>query len=184
MDIDAAAYYMAKKNFFFRDADGFNVNDGRTRHVGAELEARARATSDLSFEANVAYGRHTYRFDRAVTSLPQQTEKIAKGDDVDTAPRWLAGARALWTPGPFMSEFEWVHVSSYFTDAANTQTYPGHHLFNLRVGYEIADSLSLGVAVRNLFDKLYAERADFAFGEERYFPGEERTISVSLSAKL
>lgn len=182
IDIDASAYFMAKKNFFFRDADGFNVNDGRTRHVGVEVEARAQATGDITLDANVAYGRHTYRFDRPVASLPQQSERIRKGDDVDTAPRWLAGARVLWTPGPFTSELEWIYVAPYFTDAANTQTYPGHHLVNLRFSYEIAEALTLGVTVRNLFDKLYAERADFAFGEERYFPGEERTVSMGLAA--
>lgn len=182
IDIDAVAYFMAKKNFFFRDADGFNVNDGRTRHVGLELDARGRASDDLILDANLAFGRHTYRFDRPVISPTQHTEAIRKGDDADTAPRWLVGMRALWTPGPFNGEIEWSYVSRYFTDAANTKTYPGHHLVNLRAGYDVAENLSLTVTVRNLFDTLYAERADFAFGEERYFPGEERTISVGMAA--
>lgn len=184
VSIDAAAYFMAKKNFFFRDADGFNVNDGRTRHVGVEVEATMRASDDLTLDANVAWGRHTYRFDRPVVSPVQQGEAIRKGDDVDTAPRWLAGGRLLWTPGPFSAEAEWLYVSGYFTDAANTRTYPGHHLVNLRAAYDVADGLALYVTARNLADKLYAERADVAFGEDRYFPGEERTISVGIAAEF
>ena len=182
IDLDAAVYFMAKRNFFFRDADGFNVNDGRTRHVGAEFDLTARLAADLTLDANLAYGRHTYRFDRPVSSAPQQSEAIRKGEDVDTAPRWLAGARLLWTPGPFAAEVEWSEVSAYFADAANTRVYPGHRIFNLRAGYEMTPGLALALAVRNLFDTLYAERADFAFGEDRYFPGEERTIAVGLSA--
>jgi len=185
IDIDVAAYYMTKRNFFFRDADGFNVDDGRTRHVGIEADIVARPIASLVIDANVAYARHTYRFTRAVLSAAQATEAISSGDDVDSAPRWLAGARALWTPpGPVSAEVEWLFVGGHFTDAANTRSYPGHHLVNLRAGLELSPHLELSVAVRNLFDRLYAERADFAFGEERYFPGEERTIAVGLRASL
>jgi outer membrane receptor protein involved in Fe transport len=35
-------------------------------------------------------------------------------------------------------------------------------------------------AVRNVFDTRYAERADFAFGGYRYFPGEPRSVSVGI----
>lgn len=183
IDLDAAAYFMAKRSFFFRDADGFNVNDGRTRHVGFEIEATARPTDRLTIDVNAAYGGHTYRFDRPVISLPQRSEAISRGDDIDTAPRWLAGARALWSPpGPVAAELEWVFVDSYFTDAAGARSYPGHHLVHLRADWRISEALAVSVAVRNLFDRLYAERADFAFGEERYFPGEERTVSVGLRA--
>lgn len=186
LDLEAAAYYMEKRNFFFRDADGFNVNDGRTRHLGAEAQATWRAIETLTFDASAAYGRHTYRFDRPILALPQASETIAFGDDVDTAPRWLAGARALWTPGfaPVMMEAEWVHVGAYFTDAANTARYPGHDLLHLRLGWNLDDRIALSFTVRNLLNALYAERADFAFGEERYFPGEERTFGFGLRATL
>lgn len=185
LDLDAAVYFMDKSNFYFRDADGFNVNDGRTRHVGFEIEATARPLDWLTLDANAAYGRHVYRFDRPVASLPQATESIRRGDDVDTAPRWLAGARALIEPaGRLSGEIEWAFVGGYFTDAANTRTYPGHELVHLRARYRINDHFALAAGVRNLFDALYAERADFAFGEERFFPGEERTVSVGLEGAL
>jgi outer membrane receptor protein involved in Fe transport len=186
IDFDVAGYFMAKRNFFFRDADGFNVDDGKTRHVGFEAEATLRPVAEVTLGANVAYGRHTYRFRRPVMSVPQASEAIAKGDDVDTAPRWLAGARALWAPAalPLEAEFEWLLVGRYFTDAANSTTYPGHNLLNLRLALDVAEGLQLSCTVRNLLDTLYAERADFAFGEERYFPGEERAVSVGLRATL
>lgn len=186
VDVEAAAYYMVKRNFFFRDADGFNVDDGKTRHVGAELDATARLTDSLTLDANAGYAVHSYRFDRPVLSLPQATESIRAGDDVDTAPRWLAGARLLWTPRAVPAEFEveWIHVGEYFMDAANSVTYPGHDLLHLRATWRVDARLSLSLTVRNALDTLYAERADFAFGNERYFPGEERTFGLAMRARL
>lgn len=184
IDFEIVGYFMNKKNFFFRDADGFNVDNGRTRHLGFETALTARLTDELQVDVNAAYGAHTYRFDRPLLSLPNATEAIKFGDDVDTAPHWLAGGRALWAPisTPLEAEFEWLFVDDYFMDAANTQVYPGHHLFNLRAAWRLTEGVTLNATVRNLFDKLYAERGDFAFGTARYFPGEERTYSVGLRA--
>jgi outer membrane receptor protein involved in Fe transport len=186
VDVEVAGYFMSKRHFFFRDADGFNVDDGRTRHFGAEASLTARLAAGVTIDANASYGAHTYRFGRPVLSLPQASEAIQFGDDVDTSPRWLAGARGLWAPQrlPVSAEIEWIFVDKYFADAANTIVYPGHNLVNLRAAWRLDKHLSVTATVRNLLDTFYAERADFAFGEERYFPGEERTMSVGLRASL
>lgn len=186
VNLELAGYFMKKRNFFFRDADGFNVDDGKTRHVGAEAALTAQLTDALMFDINASYGVHTYRFSRPVLSIPNATEAISLGDDIDTAPRWLAGGRALWAPDalPVSAEAEWLFIDNYFMDAANSVTYPGHHVVNLRGEWRLGDGLRLTLAVRNLLDKLYAERADYAFGEERYFPAEERTFAVGLRADL
>lgn len=179
---EAAGYFMWKRNFFFRDADGFNVNDGRTRHVGGEAEIGADLPFGLSIDAQASYGRHTYRFDRPVLSAPQATEAISFGDDVDTAPRWIAGARARWRSGDarFDAELEWAHLGRYFLDAANSAAYPGHDLLHLRAQWSATKRLAVTFALRNILDRLYAERGDFAFGDERYFPGEERTAAFGV----
>ncbi len=178
----AAGYFMWKRNFFFRDADGFNVNDGRTRHVGGEAEISADLPLGFSIDAQASYGRHTYRFDRPVLSVPQASEAISFGDDVDTSPRWIAGARATWRSADrrFQTEVEWSHLGSYFLDAANTVDYPGHDLVHLRAQWSVNERIAFTFALRNLLDKLYAERGDFAFGVERYFPGEERTAAFGI----
>jgi outer membrane receptor protein involved in Fe transport len=179
---EAAGYFMWKRNFFFRDADGFNVNDGRTRHVGGEAEIGADLPLGFSIDAQGSYGRHTYRFDRPVLSLPQASEAISSGDDVDTAPRWIAGVRARWNSGDdkVQAELEWLHLGRYFLDAANTAVYPGHDLVHLRAQWSVTDRLALTFALRNVLDVLYAERGDLAFGNERYFPGEERTAAFGI----
>ncbi len=40
--------------------------------------------------------------------------------------------------------------------------------------------MTLLAILRNATDERYADRADFAFGSERYFPGEERAAEVVL----
>ncbi|MFZ5617181.1 MAG: TonB-dependent receptor [Pseudomonadota bacterium] len=182
LSYEAAGYFMRKRNFFFRDADGFNVNDGRTRHVGGEAELSADLPCGLSIDGAVSYGRHTYRFDRPVLSLPQASEAIAFGDDVDTAPRWISSLRGRWAPdgSPLSAEVEWAYLDDYFVDAANTLVYPGHSLVHLRGSWKISDRVTATFALRNLFNTFYAERADFAFGTERYFPGEGRVASFGI----
>ncbi|MEM8986003.1 MAG: TonB-dependent receptor [Pseudomonadota bacterium] len=181
--IDAAAFYMEKDNFFFRDADGFNVTDGKTRHEGLEIEADVRLGPTLSLAAAGTLARHTYRFSNDVNR--NATESIARGDDVDTAPRRLLNVRALWRPADIARmELEWVHIGEYFTDAANDNRYPGHDLLNARLIVTPRNDIAMFVTLRNIADADYAERADFAFGSERYFPGEGRAVSFGVRKRF
>ena len=182
VNVDLAGFWMDKRNFFFRDADGRNVTDGRTRHVGVEADVRIALLETLTLQSAVTYAAHTYRFDRNPGSDPDtQRENITSGDDVDTAPRVLANTRLSWTPLDRLTlEAEWVSVGSYFTNAANTRRYDGHNLLHLRGEALVTDQLAAFVTLRNVTDELYAERADFAFGNDRFFPGEVRTLGFGL----
>jgi outer membrane receptor protein involved in Fe transport len=180
---ELAAYAMEKHNFFFRDTDGYNVTGGRTRHRGIELNFDAPLGEALRLTGAFTYARHTYAFNRPVLSTA--TESITSGDDVDTAPRILGDAALLWAPGKsFEAELAWSHVGRYFTDAANAHTYLGHHVFDFRLGYRAAAWFEVKAAIRNLTNTNYAERADYAFGQERYFPGETRGFEIALRAAL
>jgi iron complex outermembrane recepter protein len=74
-------------------------------------------------------------------------------------------------------------MGGYFTNAANTRRYPGHDIFDLRAAWSVTPGAELSLAVRNLADKRYAERADFAFGADRYFPAEGRAFTVGVRAR-
>ncbi len=177
---EVTVYYAKKENFLFRDADGFNVIDGKTQHIGIEADLNIAINDKLSLNANGSYAAHTYRFDRPVNSTANASEAISNGDDIDTAPRTLAGARLIWRPsGKSFAQAEWVHVGDYFTDASNNHDYPGHDVFNLRLE-KSAGFFTAFAAVRNVFDTRYATRADFAFGTERYFPDAGRTLTLGL----
>jgi outer membrane receptor protein involved in Fe transport len=175
---DVAAFHMEKKHYFFRDAAGLNVSDGRTRHQGAE--ALVSALLGDSFEATLAatYAEHTWQFNNAPNG-------IVDGNSIDEAPEWLANGRLRWFPTETLDfEAEWVHVGEYFLDEANNFTYPGHDVFNLRAGWEPVDGTQLFLIVRNVANTDYAERGDFAFGNERYFPGEDRAFTFGVRMEM
>jgi len=166
---DLTAFAMRKDNVIFRDANGFNVSDGKTDHWGLEASLDWQLGERWRLAGNLTWARHEYAFDRPASS-------ITKGDEVDTAPEWMGGARLEWQPAlAFHGELEWVHMGEYFLDPSNLRRYEGHDLVHLRAFYRRHGSAhQFALRVTNLFDTLYAERADFAFGNYRYFPGAER----------
>ena len=172
-----AAFKMKKDNVIFRDSDGFNVSDGKTDHEGVEYEFNWLPIETLSLALAGTYAKHTYAFNRVVDG----GETIVSGRDVDTAPRHVNTARVEWQFLPVANaELEWVSVGRYFVDAANANEYPGHDLLNLRVGWNIRDNWSTTLRLNNVTDRAYADRADFAFGNYRYFPGRGRTLFVEV----
>lgn len=176
--IELVGFWMEKKNYFFRDADGFNVPDGKTRHAGLEADVVIDLHETLTLDSAVTWAAHTYRFDRITGNA---SETIISGSDVDSAPRVIANTRLSWRPVDRLTfEAEWRSIGSYFTDAANAHSYEGYDLLNLRASADITDRLEAFLTLRNATDTLYAERADFAFGSDRYFPGEERTLGFGL----
>jgi iron complex outermembrane receptor protein len=172
---EVAAYTMWKDNFFFRNAAGFNVTDGKTRHTGVEFSFAAPLTDWLSASGEWAVSEQTYAFDDVASN-------VRTGNQIDTAPNTLGTMRLMADFGRFDPGVEWRHVGRYFTSEANTVTYPGHDIFVARASYELSDSLRVFSRVDNIFDTEYADRADFAFGNERYFPGRPRTLFVGLTA--
>ena len=178
--IELAAFTMWKDNFFFRNANGFNVTNGKTRHEGIELSARWDAASWLALSLDGTLAKHTYDFTLDEGSA---ANNITNGTRVDSAPDTIATGRITLTPtNRLMTEIEWRHVGSYFTNPGNTARYPGHDIFVLRGQYNLTENLSAFGRVDNLFDTRYADRADFAFGNERFFPGRPRTLFFGLTA--
>ncbi|MEL6686001.1 MAG: TonB-dependent receptor [Pseudomonadota bacterium] len=171
---EIAAYTMWKDNFFFRDAAGFNVTNGKTRHTGVEISFLTPLTDWLTASGEWAVADQRYAFD-------QPANNIRDGARIDTAPVTLGTMRLTADWDVFSAEVEWRHVGEYFTNEANTQSYPGHDIVVLRGSYDITPSLRLFGRVDNLFDTKYADRADFAFGNERYFPGRPRTLFMGLT---
>lgn len=170
------AFVMYKNNFIFRDANGFNISDGKTRHGGLESSLAWQATDAFRISANLSWARHEYDFNRDLG----RGEIILKGNEVDTAPPWLGAIRMLWQPDNRRAiEAEWIYQGGYYLDAANVHRYSGHRLLNLRGWMQIADSRhSLSLRLTNLLDVRYAERGDYAFGNYRYFPGAGRRVSL------
>lgn len=176
-EFEVTGFSMRKDNFFFRNADGFNVVNGRTRHEGVEASLNLDLDKGFSLQGSATLARHTYDFTEVANN-------ISDGDRVDTAPDTLGNIALRYDADKFGTYLRWTHVGSYFTDPANTQTYPGHDIFTLGGRVDMSDDLQLSLRVDNLFDTRYADRADFAFGNERYFPGRPRTLFAGLTLSL
>jgi iron complex outermembrane recepter protein len=180
-DYSIAAFALEKKNVILRDANAFNVSDGRTSHRGLEYELGWSPVSTLRFNAAGTFARHRYEFDRNA----EQGEQIREGNDVDTAPRHVHSVRAQWLPTTQWDlQAEWVSVGSYFVDAANANRYEGHDLANLALTWRFLRGWHAAARVNNVLDTEYADRADFAFGNYRYFPGRDRTAFLEIGYAL
>jgi len=174
---DLAAFAMEKRDVILRDSAGFNVGGGRTRHRGFEYEFDWGIGKGWALAGSGTLARHEYRFTAAV----EQGEQITAGNDVDTAPRELHALRLQYASPRMAAELEWLWVGDYWTNAANTARYPGHDLANLRLSWQPAPGWALAARVTNLLDAKYADRADFAFGSDRYFPGRPRAFFLELA---
>ena len=174
--LDLALFHMDKRNVILRDSAGFNVSGGRTRHVGLEYEGDWAFAGDWSLSAAGTFARHEYRFTAAV----EQGEQITSGNDVDTAPRDIHALRLRHDAAWLEAELEWLWVGSYWANASNTARYGGHNLGNVRLSAQPGDNWTLSLRVTNLLDTAYADRADFAFGDYRYFPGRPRAYFLEL----
>ena len=73
----------------------------------------------------------------------------------------------------------------YWLDAANTEKYDGHDLFNLRAAYEVRPGATLYLRVQNLTDARYAENAGYsAFLGREFAPGNPRTLYAGLQVSF
>lgn len=184
VNFDVAAYSMQKKHFFFRDSDGLNVPDGKTDHVGVEAALNGEfgdfAGGKFKWNGNVSWSDQTYAFSRNVVVA---TEDIVDGNEIDTAPEWLADAGFGWENQTFSLFATTEYVGQYFTDAANLHSYHGHLIGHLRGAWRFNDRFEAFVIVRNVTDERYADRADFAQGVDRYFPGEPANVTLGVRVR-
>ncbi len=172
---EVAAFTMWKDGFFFRNAAGFNVADGKTRHTGVEVSFLAPLLPWLRASGEWSVSDQRYDFD-------DPSSGIVDGNFIDTAPVTLGTMRLSADWDRVGAELEWRHVGRYFTNPSNSNDYDGHDILVARGDVRISDTLRLFGRVDNVFDTRYADRADFAFGNERFFPGRPRTLFVGISA--
>jgi iron complex outermembrane recepter protein len=176
LSLDLALFRMDKENVILRDSQGFNVSGGRTRHQGIEYDGSWSFAGDWLLAASGTYARHQYRFSASV----EQGEQITAGNDIDTAPRDVHSLRLRRSGAVLDAELEWLWIGPYWANAANTARYGGHDLGNLRLTAAAGRDWSLTLRITNLLDVAYADRADYAFGDYRYFPGRGRAYFAEV----
>lgn len=171
-----AVFRERTRNLILRDSEAFNISNGETESFGIELEAFFQH-GDHTFTVATTYANHEYAFDR----LADAREVIEEENHIDTAPRWLGNIR--WRTdytSRFHGEFELNVVGEHYTNAANTADYDGHMVLNWRGQWQVSENMAAYVRLINALDERYADRADFAFGSDRYFPAMPRQLYLGV----
>ena len=176
---DIAAYTMRKHNFIFQNTLRENVDNGTTSHRGLEISLSRHLGSSLTARLSWSLAIQKY------VNTPALVSGNIDGNDIDTAPRSMGWASLAWSPQDWVTtELSWVHMGRYFEDPENLHAYPGHDLLYLRSRFTLSPRWQATLRITNLTNTLYAERADYAFGNDRYFVGEPRSVYLSLTAQL
>jgi outer membrane receptor protein involved in Fe transport len=188
VNYEISVYYMVKEDdiLTFKHADGSREtqNAGKTLHQGIETGLTAPLHADVDLAVSYAYTEFTYEdwqpdantdySDNEIVAAPRDIGNVAVGYH----PSQLNGGKV---------ELEFVHLGQYWMDQANTETYKGHQLLNLRFNYPVNPEFKLSARILNLEDKTYATNASYkpaAFGNAEkfeYAPGMPRTAYLSAS---
>lgn len=176
-ELALSAFEARKRRLILREANGLIVIGGRTRHTGLEYEGRWSIHDTVALRWAGSWARHRYEFTRNV----EGGESIVAGRDIDTAPRTLNRLTLAWDPTPRLrTELDWQQVGAYFADAANERRYPGHDVLSVRAAWQTGTAWRVTLDIDNLTDRRYADRADFAQGDWRYFPARGRSFFLGL----
>ena len=90
-NIELVGFDMKKENYFFRDSQGFNVENGKTTHRGLEINIIAEFNEFFQIENSTSFAEHEYDFDH----LPNG---IKSGNQIDSAPELIANTRFIYSP--------------------------------------------------------------------------------------
>jgi iron complex outermembrane receptor protein len=188
VNYEISVYYMVKEDdiLTFKHADGSREtqNAGKTLHQGIETGLTAPLHADIDLAVSYAYTEFTYEDWKPDGSTDYSDNEIV------AAPRDIGNVAVGYHPSQLNGgkvELEFVHLGQYWMDQANTETYKGHQLLNLRFNYPVNPEFKLSARILNLEDKTYATNATYkpaAFGNAEkfeYAPGMPRTAYVSAS---
>ena len=185
---EVSVYYMVKSDdiLTFKHADGSRetMNAGETLHKGIETGLSMPLHADVDLAVSYAYTEFTYE-----NWKPNETTDYSD-NELEAAPRDIGNIALGYHPSQLNGgkmELEFVHLGQYWMDQANTETYKGHQLLNLRIQYPVNPQFKLSARILNLEDKTYATNASYkpaAFGNPEkfeYAPGMPRTAYVSAN---
>ena len=172
-------YNMNKRNVIFRDADFFNVSNGKTSHRGIEVEGSWQVSDSVTIDLSASYAEHEYENNTLLNGVD------IDGNKVDTAPQLNSFLKLAWQPrSSLIMSLEWQHLDDYFLEPENLHQYPGHDLLHFRSHWQISDDWSVYFNLENITDERYADRADFTtFTAERYFPGKPVNYQLGIQKR-
>lgn len=161
-----------------------NQNAGATRHRGIEYALTYAPVKAISFRFSGTNARHTYV---EYSEVANGKVKVYNGNRMSNAPAWIANSeltyKPLFMPG-FRASAEWQHIDKYFTDPANTKTYSGYDIYNLRFGYDfkrIVKGAGIWFNAMNVTNKLYATTVTSGQYGDTYNAAPPRIYTLGVS---
>lgn len=131
----------------------------------------------MRVDAAWSYAKHTY--EDWVTNSGNFS-----GRQIEAAPRVMTNTRLTWQPrSDARVQLEWVRLGGYWLDAANTQKYDGHDLFNLRVNWPLMKDVAFNASLNNLTNRRYADSAQLSNNQPVLSPGLPRALYAGLEVK-
>ncbi len=172
--VDMAFYHMDIRNTITRrtDANGdrYYENGGTTFHDGLELSLQQNVLDMFSTKFSYSYSKIKYHNDQDY-----------RYNHMATVPRHKGNVRLFLTPNEKLTLMaEGQFVSSYYMDNENENKYSGYTIGNLKADYKLNSSWRLFMKLNNVANKRYAERAQYAYSQERYTPGAPRQLFVGI----
>jgi outer membrane receptor protein involved in Fe transport len=168
-----------------------NQNAGATRHRGIEYSLTLAPVKELNFRFSGTNARHTYvEYSEVTTNYTTGTNTVTSydGKRMNNAPAWIANSELTYKPQylpGFRIATEWQHINQYYTNPANTKTYSGYDIYNLRLGYDVKSSVLKGAGiwfnVLNLTNKLYATTVTSSQYGDTYNAAPPRTYTLGIS---
>jgi iron complex outermembrane receptor protein len=168
-----------------------NQNAGATRHRGIEYTIAYLPVHQLTIRFSGTNALHTYKeYSEVGTNFSNgQTYRLVyNGNRMSNAPTWIANSELTYKPS-FIPGFriapEWQHIAAYFTNPANTKSYSGYDIFNLRLGYDVKTNVFKGAGiwfnVLNVTNKLYATTVVNNQYGDTYTAAPPRTYTIGIS---
>lgn len=189
--IDLAYYQLRIQDDVVSFIDGNDrkvTNAGKTSHDGIEAAVRVRLTPELQLNSGWTWTQQQYDDFGYVFSCfppacarPITENRNYSGYNVGKAPKQIGQISLQYNPAWLADaelEVQWQKVGRYFTDETNTASYPGHHLIDLRLNYQLSHQWRLYGRLMNLQDRSYSSYTSNQVGNPllEYRPGMPRTF--------
>jgi iron complex outermembrane receptor protein len=186
--LDLSLYQMEGRNEIVSILQADNTtqseNVGATRHRGIEYTLTYAPVSEVNFRLSGTNARHTYL---EYSEVVAGRNRDYAGNRMVGAPTWLANAEVFYkprfVPGARLG-LEYQRVGAYYTNTANTRTYAGYNLLNLRLGYRLPQAALRGldawVNVLNISNALYATNATTNQYGTTYVAAAPRTFTLGV----
>jgi iron complex outermembrane recepter protein len=179
--IQTAVYYMSIDDTITRyensSGDRYYDNGETTHHYGIETTLKSAFSKTWGSKVSYAYSQHKFGED----------DPDYAGKEEEAAPNHITNAQLIMTPesvNGLKVVAEVQAVSSYFMDNDNTKEYEGYIIGNIKAFYKLNKAWSFMARVTNITDKIYAEKASFAYGKEKYTPAGPREFLLSATYKF